>query len=53
MSTSGGFVNEREMTSEMAAVRGQLQIMQETPKEDRVKWIEDEVEEPERWDGLE
>ena len=35
------------------AVRVESQKVQEVVKEERVKWIEDEVEELERWDGME
>ena len=35
------------------AVRSEAQKVQEVAKEERVKWIEDEVEELERWDGME
>jgi hypothetical protein len=53
MPTSGGNVNEREMKSESLAVRAEPQKVQEPVKQERTGWIEDEVEEPERWDGME
>ena len=53
MPTSGGIVNERESKSEALALRVQTATAQEVVKEERTSWIEDEVEELERWDGLE
>jgi len=53
MPTSGGIVNEREMKSETLAVRVEAQKVQEQVKEERTRWVEDEVEELERWDGME
>ena len=44
---------QREMESERVAVRMDAQKVQEVLKEERTKWIEDEVEELERWDGME
>jgi len=45
---------QREMESEqMPAMRLEAAKAQVEVKEERVRWIEDEVEEPERWDGLE
>ena len=44
---------ERETESETVAVRTNAQKVQEAAKEERVGWIEEEVEEVERWDGLE
>jgi hypothetical protein len=44
---------QREMESEMAAVRIESKNMQETAKDERLRWIEDQVEELERWDGME
>jgi len=44
---------QRETESEMAAVRQDVQKMEMAIKDERVKWIEDEVEELERWDGME
>jgi hypothetical protein len=44
---------EREMEREMVAVRLESQKAQEVVKEERTRWVEDEVEELERWDGLE
>jgi hypothetical protein len=44
---------QRELESEMVAVRMESQKVQEAAKDERVKWIEDEVEELERWDGME
>ena len=35
------------------ALRVESQQLQEVVKEERARWIEDEVEELERWDGLE
>ena len=46
-------MNEREMNSETLAVRIDAQKVQDAVKEERARWIEDEVEELERWDGLE
>lgn len=46
-------MNEREIKSEVLAVRIEAQKVQEVVKEERTRWIEDEVEELERWDGLE
>jgi hypothetical protein len=43
----------RETESERVAVQVDSQKVQDAAKEERVRWIEDEVEEPERWDGLE
>ena len=42
------FENEKSI-----AVRVESQNVQEVVQEERVKWIEDEVEELERWDGME
>ena len=53
MPTSGGHVNDREIQSETLAVRVDAQKVQDAVKEERARWIEDEVEELERWDGLE
>ena len=44
---------QRETESERIAVRLDATKVQEVVKEERTRWIEDEVEEPERWDGLE
>ena len=44
---------QREMESEMVAALLESQNVQEAAKEERTRWIEDEVEELERWDGLE
>jgi hypothetical protein len=44
---------QREMEREMVAVRLESQKAQEAVKEERAGWVEDEVEELERWDGLE
>ena len=46
-------MNEREMKSEMAVVSVQTQQVQEQAQQESSRWIEDEVEELERWDGLE
>ena len=53
MPTSGGNVNEREMKSQIAVVLVQTQQVQEQAQQESSRWIEDEVEELERWDGLE
>ena len=45
-------MNEREIIGELALVRSEVKV-QEVAKEERTLWIEDEVEELERWDGLE
>ena len=45
---------QREMESEKTpAVRIEAAKMNTEIKDERVRWIEDEVEELERWDGLE
>ena len=45
---------QREMESEKAlAVRAEGAKVNVEVKEERVRWIEDEVEELERWDGME
>jgi hypothetical protein len=44
---------QRETESERVAVQIESQKFQDAAKEERVGWIEDEVEELERWDGLE
>ena len=41
-----------EMENEPLAVRVESQQL-EVVKEKQANWIEDEVEEPERWDGME
>ena len=41
-----------ETESQTLAVRVESQQL-EVVKEKRANWIEDEVEEPERWDGME
>lgn len=47
-------MNEREMKSErIVAARVESQKVQDEVKAERARWIEDEVEELERWDGLE
>ena len=46
-------MNEREMNSQTLAVRIEAQKGQEQPKQESPRWIEDEVEELERWDGME
>ena len=43
---------QREIESQLA-VRTESIKAQEPAKEERPKWIEDEVEELERWDGME
>ena len=45
---------QREMESEKTlAVRLETPKVNAEIKDERVRWIEDEVEELERWDGLE
>jgi hypothetical protein len=45
---------QREMEIEKTlAVRAEAAKVNVEVKEERVRWIEDEVEELERWDGLE
>lgn len=45
---------QREMESDKAlAVRVEAAKVNAEVKEERVAWIEDEVEELERWDGME
>ena len=46
-------MNERETKSEALAVRTETQNIAEQKTQERTRWIEDEVEELERWDGLE
>ena len=46
-------MSEREMKSEAVAVRIEAEKVVEGVKEEPVKWIEEEVEELERWDGME
>ena len=45
-------MNERELKSETLAVRVEAQKVQEELKQERTGWIEDQVEELERWDGM-
>lgn len=46
-------MNEREIKSEALAVRIETQNVADEKSQERTRWIEDEVEELERWDGLE
>ena len=46
-------MNEWETKSETLAVRVEAQKVQQELKEERTRWVEDEVEELERWDGME
>jgi len=46
-------MQQRQTESETLAVRIESQKVQDEVKEERVRWIEDEDEELERWDGLE
>jgi len=42
-----------EMESEKLTLRVESQKVNDQTKEERSTWIEDEVEELERWDGME
>ena len=44
---------QREIEAETLAARAEQIKLQEPVKEERAGWVEDEVEEPERWDGME
>jgi hypothetical protein len=44
---------QREMDRERVAVSVESAKVGETVKEEQAAWIEDEVEELERWDGME
>ena len=45
-------MNEREIKGETPSIRAEVKVQQPV-KEERMAWIEDEVEDLERWDGME